>query len=70
MDYGTVEIKRKPNEATLYLKDIASTPEGCNIYHGTFEGLLHLGRARNGKVKKTACQHKGADKCTYVMSWD
>jgi hypothetical protein len=42
----------------------------CTLIEGVYEGILHLCRIGDGKVKQTQCVKKGDPTCVYQITWE
>jgi uncharacterized protein (TIGR02265 family) len=66
--FGDVQMVFKPHLATAVMKDVSEIPENCEGWIGALEALLELTHTK-GKVTKTQCQLKGAERCEYEITW-
>ena len=55
--------------AEVKMKDVAVDKYACPAWHGAFQGMLELTKAK-GTVEKVQCQLDGAPYCMYIIQWE
>jgi hypothetical protein len=69
-NFGEINIQRPSKKvAIIKLIDATTGKYDCVGWLGAFEGILHITH-KKGAVRKTSCQLKGDDCCTYEMEWE
>lgn len=59
---------RKKRVVTIHGYD--ATPPGCLIQEGYFESISVRAGARNVRIEKKECIHKGDEACSWEVSWE
>ena len=66
--HGQIDVQMSKNNAVILFKDVNRYESNCQTWIGIFEGIMHITKTK-GTVKKTACEVKGDDSCTYELEW-
>jgi len=68
INYGDINIDLRKDGATITLIDVCIDETDCEAWHGAFEGIMHITKAK-GTVTQTECQFKGGANCIYELDW-
>lgn len=67
-DFGDIEIDIKDNGASIRVIDNAYSEHSCDVWVGSFKGMLDVTKTK-GTVEKKQCISDGKDHCLYELKW-